>query len=202
MKRRMKGILINKSQRLVCHFKQAIIWSSFCLINTKPLSPARSICWHHMHCGSQPGCKTDLSWGNIPKQLVVLPVLEILDWSRNTCPFIFWPFFPYTVTKINTLWNLWHELKRVQQVEVRWKGTHMVTSLKSQMNKEISQPQTHNCTKKKSHSEKQRKCFQVTAALHMWRDGWGFSLGKQGIWHYFLFNQSRKQTGGKVVEDW
>lgn len=145
----MKGILINKSQRLVCHFKQAIIWSSFCLINTKPLSPARSICWHHMHCGSQPGCKTDLSWGNIPKQLVVLPVLEILDWSRNTCPFIFWPFFPYTVTKINTLWNLWHELKRVQQVEVRWKGTHMVTSLKSQMNKEISQPQTHNCTKKK-----------------------------------------------------
>lgn len=70
--------------------------------------------------GSQSVCKTDLSWRTIPKQLLLLLLVEILDQSRNTCSLIFWLLFPRTKIKIKikTLWNLWHEL-RDQQMEVR-----------------------------------------------------------------------------------
>lgn len=50
--------------------------------------------------GSQPVCKTDLSWHTIPKQLLLLLLVEILDQSRNTCSLIFWLPFPCTKIKI------------------------------------------------------------------------------------------------------
>lgn len=64
--------------------------------------------------GSQPVCKTDLSWHTIPKQLLLLLLVEILDQSRNTCSSIFWLLFPCTKIKIKTLWDLWHELRDQQ----------------------------------------------------------------------------------------
>lgn len=56
--------------------------------------------------GSQPVCKTALSWGTVPKQLVLLSLSEILDQTRSTCSLIFWPPFPYAKIKISTLRNL------------------------------------------------------------------------------------------------
>lgn len=51
MKRRMLGIPIKKIQRLLCHFRQAVVRSAFPLTNTKLLSLAKPTCWHHMQLG-------------------------------------------------------------------------------------------------------------------------------------------------------
>lgn len=88
--------------------------------------------------GSQPVCKTDLSWHTIPKQLLLLLLVEILDQSSNTCSLIFWLLFPWTKikTKIKTLWNLWHEF-RDQQMEVKEKSDDYIWK---KPNKKISYP--------------------------------------------------------------